>query len=394
MNTSRSQLRALLTACATTAVTSLSFAIDLHAQEPGCRADEAQVAPSEIVTVRAVGDIVLGSDWPVASYPPGFEQTVRTRLAQLLGSADVRFGNLEGVLSTHGVSNKKPRPGAVYAFRMPPRFAQLLRDAGFDTINVANNHSFDFGQQGYDDTLAHLSAAGMLTVGEKGKVAIQRVKDVTLAWIGFSYLDRQNDMHDLDALAGLVERARHAADLVIVSVHAGAEGSEALRVVEGEEIFLGERRGDVVAFARRAVDLGADLVLGHGPHVLRGMECYKGKLIAYSLGNFVGYNALSAKRAAAVSAILEVKLAKDRRTLAVDVVPLRFDDERLPGIDEREFARHLVQDLSTREPLSGGIGLAKDAVSDAYREWLDTADLAKIVNAAGAAKEMRSPPVR
>ncbi len=378
--------------CATALIASLSLAGELRAQQPGCETNEAPAAPSEVVTLRAVGDIVLGSDWPVASYPPEFEQSVLARLKPLLDGADIKFGNLEGVLSTYDVSKKKPRAGAVYAFRMPPRFARTLREAGFDLLNVANNHSFDFGQQGYDDTIAHLADAGILPIGEKDMVAIQQVKDVRLAWIGFSYLDRNNDMHDENALAELVERARRAADLVIVSVHAGAEGSEALRVGEGEEIFLGERRGDVVSFARHAVDLGADLVLAHGPHVLRGMECYRGKLIAYSLGNFVGYGALSAKRAAAVSAVLEVRLAKDRRTLGFDVLPLEFDDQHLPQVDKRGFARYLLHDLSARAPLDGSVGLlAGGAATDAYRAWLDRAELTAILNGSSAPRADRPP---
>jgi poly-gamma-glutamate capsule biosynthesis protein CapA/YwtB (metallophosphatase superfamily) len=391
MNPRRHPLRIAQLLAATAVMASLSFSGELGAQQAGCRADDAQAAPNETLTLRAVGDMVLGSDWPTPSYPPDFESKVLARLKQVLGEADVKFGNLEGVLSAHDVSKKKPRPGAVYAFRMPPRFARLLKDAGFDVINVANNHSFDFGQKGYDDTVENLADAGILPVGEKDMVSIQQVKDVRLAWIGFSYLDRNNDMHDGETLAALVDRARRAADLVIVSVHAGAEGSEALRVGEGEEIFLGEHRGDVVSFARRAVDLGADLVLAHGPHVLRGMECYRGRLIAYSLGNFVGYGALSAKRAAGVSAILEVRLAKDRRTLGFDVVPIRFDDEHLPNVDERGIARYLIEDLSARAPLNGSVSLVDGVASEAYRAWLDKAELTSSLDGPGAAAIDRAP---
>ncbi len=383
MNLCRRPSRIAQLLAAAAVMTSLAYAAELRAQQPDCRGDTTPGAPAETLTLRAVGDMVFGSDWPAPSYPPDFEQKVLARLRQVLGDADVKFGNLEGVLSTYDVSKKKPRPGAVYAFRMPPRFARLLRDAGFDVVNVANNHSYDFGEKGYDDTVAHLAEAGILPVGEKDMVAIQQVRDVRLAWIGFSYLERNNDMHDGDTLAALVDRARRAADLVIVSVHAGAEGSEALRVGEGEEIFLGERRGEVVSFARRAVDLGADLVLAHGPHVLRGMECYRGRLIAYSLGNFVGYGALSAKRAAGVSAILEVRLAKDRRTLGFDVVPVRFDDEHLPIVDERGIARYLLDDLSARAPLNGSVSLADGVASETYRTWLEKADLKTILKGGG-----------
>ncbi len=353
-----------------------------------CQNQDVLPTASDVVTLKAVGDIVLGSDWPETHYPSGFEEQTQAQLKRVLGSADVVFGNFEGTLTTHSVSTKIVQSGTVFAFRMPPRFARLLRGAGFDVLNIANNHTFDFGETGFSDTLAHLADAGVLTVGERSKITLHKVKGVTLAWVGFSYSQRRNDMRDTASLAELIQEARKQADLVIVSIQAGAEGNEALRVVDREELFLGERRGNVFAFARRAVDLGADLVLGHGPHVLRGMECYKEKLIAYSLGNFVGYGALSIKRAAAISAILEVTLAKDRRTVAFNVIPVKFNSDKLPELDENGLARYLINDLSHLSPLNGTVRLpvATDGYAR-YQVWLSSAALTDMLRE-------RDPPKR
>lgn len=345
-----------------------------------CRSDAAPPL-SETVTLKAVGDVVLGNDWPAGGWPAGFEREAPRRLKRVLGEADVVFGNFEGTLTTVAVSTKRPRPGAVFAFRMPPRFAPLLRNAGFNVLGIANNHTFDFGEQGLEDTTAHLARAGILVIGEPDRIALQTVGGVTLAWIGFSHLRQHNRVGDRERLAELVREARRLADLVIVSMQAGAEGSEALRVVDREEGYLGENRGNTFAFARQAVDLGADLVIGHGPHVLRGMECYRGKLIAYSLGNFAGYGAFSTKGAAAISAVLEVRLAKNRATLGFEVTPLRFDEQRLPEIDDARLAHYLINDLSRRPPLEGGVRLPATPDGEAtYRRWLSASGLARLLN--------------
>lgn len=345
-----------------------------------CVGAQALTTALDIVRIKAVGDIVLGSNWPTSYYPPGFDAQMQTRLKEMLGDADAMFGNFEGALTTYAESTKNTRSGSMYAFRMPPRFARLLSNAGFNVLHISNNHTFDFGETGFNDTIAHLADAGILTVGEKDKIALQHIEGVTLAWIGFSYSWRHNEMRDADKLAELIHGAHAQADLVIVSIQAGAEGSDALRVIDAEEIYLGENRGNVFAFARHAVDLGADLVLGHGPHVVRAMECYRGKLIAYSLGNFIGYGALSSKRAAAISVILDIKLAKNGQALAFDVLPVVFDNEKLPLIDPHHLARYLINDLSRLAPLTGSVRFSTIADGyQQYRDWLVAAELVDLL---------------
>lgn len=342
-----------------------------------CHREPDGLRDAEIVSIRATGDIVIGTDFPVSHYPPGFEARLENTLRATLGQADVIFGNFEGALTTH---NRSPKLGSgspyVFAFRMPPHFAPMLRRSGFHILNIANNHSYDFGEKGFNDTIAHLAQAGVETIGELDKIVVMRVKGVRIAWVGFNYSIRHNGMHDGSRLEKLMREAKGKADLVVVSIQAGAEGNEALRVVDREEIFLGERRGNTFAFAHRAVDLGADLVIGHGPHVLRGMECYKGKMIAYSLGNFVGYNALSIKKAAAISAVLEVRLGKNGQTLGYDVIPVRFNEERLPEVDAEQLARYLINDLSRLSPLNASVQLLVPEDGRArYRAWAQAAGI-------------------
>ena len=128
-----------------------------------CVGAQPLTTASETVSIKAVGDIVLGSNWPTSYYPPGFEAQVQTQLKEILGDADAMFGNFEGALTTHAVSTKNTRSGSMFAFRMPPHFARLLESAGFNVLHISNNHTFDFGETGFNDTITHLADAGILT---------------------------------------------------------------------------------------------------------------------------------------------------------------------------------------------------------------------------------------
>jgi len=326
----------------------------------------------ETVTIKAVGDMVLGTTWPELRIGPGVEKRFFEGVADDLAGSDIVFGNLEGALTESDDTHKDPSRGTQFAFRMPPHFAGVLRDAGFNVLNLANNHSADFGDSGLDDTQRNIRESGMLAIGLKDEIVYQQIRGIRIAWIGFSYLHRHNSIHDLDLVARLVRRASKSANLVIVTFHGGAEGSDALRVYDAEEMYLGENRGNVVKFARTAVESGADLVLGHGPHVLRGVECYWQKLIVYSLGNFVGYGAFSTKRAAAISTILDVTLDQDGWLRRVEFHPIQFNGEHLPEIDPLERSLYLLNDLSVLEPLEVE-GKVLDRPLDAdinYRSYL------------------------
>ncbi len=345
-----------------------------------CGASPSFSESRETFRIKAVGDIVLGTTWPEDNIPPDVENRFFAGVGDALSGGDIVFGNLEGALTDSDETTKDPSRGTQYAFRMPPRFAGILRDAGFSVLSLANNHSSDFGPGGLEDTVRAIRSQGMLAVGLKNDIVYQEIRGVRIAWIGFSYLGLHNSIHDLDELVRLVSEAQRSARLVIVTFHGGAEGSDALRVYDAQEKYLGENRGNLVRFARTAVEAGADLVLGHGPHVLRGVECYWQKLIVYSLGNFVGYQAFSTKRAAAVSVILDITLDEDGWLRRVEFHPVRFTGEHLPEIDPRRRALYLLNDLSQKPPLQieGKVlpgSLDSDSGYRAYRRWLRKADL-------------------
>jgi len=330
--------------------------------------------PLPAIRVAAVGDIMMGTTFPLPILPPEDGATLFRSVAPLLGGHDVVFGNLEGPLTDVERSPKcpKPRRGGrpCFAFRTPPRYAARLAEAGFTAVNVANNHSLDFGMEGLDNTLEHLDAAGIEAVGGE-RVAVFTVSGKTVAVAGFSYSLRTRYVHpllDVDAAREIVSELKEMYDLVVVSFHGGAEGARATRVADEEEEFLGENRGNVVRFARAAVDAGADLVLGHGPHVPRAVEVYRGKLIAYSLGNFAVYSMFNIKGPSGLGYVLQAELAPETG----DVLRFRTSSVALrhPGIphpDPAGKAEALLRALS--EEFLAGEPDAAERRDTLYRLW-------------------------
>ncbi|HJP05120.1 MAG: CapA family protein [Gammaproteobacteria bacterium] len=243
------------------------------------------------VSIAGTGDIMLGTDFPENHLPDDDGVSFLEAVSPLLKSADIAFGNLEGVLVDGGEPVKQCKdPQACYLFRSPERYAYLLRAAGFDVMSLANNHARDFGEAGRDASMAALTRVNILHSGREGDIASWRQDDLSFALIAFSPTVDSWPLLEIDvAVEAITElAARH--DIVIISFHGGAEGFDgAERIGFGMEYAYGEQRGNVVAFAHAVIDAGADLVLGHGPHVPRAMELYNDRLIAYSLGNFATY---------------------------------------------------------------------------------------------------------
>jgi hypothetical protein len=144
----------------------------------------------------------------------------------------------------------------------------------------------------------------------------------------------------------LVARAARRAPIVVVDMHAGAEGAGATHTPRGPETAFGENRGDPRRFAHAVVDAGADAVLGSGPHVLRGLECYRHAVIAYSLGNFAGYRTLGSSGVLGLSGILQVRLAPGRRFVGGRLWPVRLRPPGVPQRDRSGAAVALVRHLS------------------------------------------------
>ena len=248
-------------------------------------------ANKEPITIAAVGDIMLASTFPNETrMPPNDGADSLKEVAPILSAADNAFGNLEGPMLEGGVSEKcSANATKCFAFRVPTRYGKHLKAAGFDVLSLANNHAGDFDDYGRESTRKVLNELKIKQAGsDRNQFAstILEVKGKKVAFIGFAHNNISLNINDLETARRVVQEQARKADIVVVSFHGGAEGAGATRVPNRTELFFGEARGNLRQFARTVIDAGADLVLGHGPHVLRGMEIYKDRLVAYSLGNF------------------------------------------------------------------------------------------------------------
>ncbi|PSN15597.1 poly-gamma-glutamate biosynthesis protein [filamentous cyanobacterium CCP5] len=307
---------------------------------------EPTLAPEPAVVIKAVGDIIPGTDYPRYRMPQDPNYLFRSIEPFLQKEADILFGNFESTMTSHAYSAKDISRGSTFAFRTPPSYGDVIKSAGFDVMSVANNHSFDFGEQGFADTIANLESSGIQATGRKGQITYTEANEVRLAFIAFSYFNHHNNMNDLAAVEALIRQADEQADIIVVSVHAGAEGTGAVRTRNQTEYYLGENRGNLVQFSRAAIDYGADLVLGHGPHVVRAVDLYQDRLIAYSLGNFLGHKTLSNQSTLGVSMILKVGMDSDGTFVNGQIIPVALDPNGVPYLDNHFQGVVLVRQLT------------------------------------------------
>ncbi|NOT46919.1 MAG: CapA family protein [Acidobacteria bacterium] len=307
------------------------------------------------ITIAAVGDIMLGSPFPDDTrMPPSDGADLLKPVTQILSAADIAFGNMEGPIVDSGISEKcgTPKPGQpvrCFAFRMPTRYAAYLKAAGLDVMSLANNHAGDFGDIGRSSTRRTLESLGIKHAGSdraQFSTTYLDVKGKKIAFVGFAHNNIVPNVNDLAAARLLVAQAAKNADIVVVSFHGGGEGVDHQRVPQMTEMYAGERRGNLPLFARTVIDAGADLVLGHGPHVLRGMEIYKDRLIAYSLGNFATYGWFRLEAETALTVILEARLGPDGKFIGGTLNSAKQEGKGGPILDPSGAAVKKVKYLS------------------------------------------------
>jgi poly-gamma-glutamate capsule biosynthesis protein CapA/YwtB (metallophosphatase superfamily) len=321
-------------------------------KDDGSSANGGTSAAGAGISFAAVGDTMLGNTPELPSDPGSYLDQVKGQL-----TGDVVFGNLEGTLTDVSESPKcgGAPSGSCYAFRTPPSYARYLAAAGFTVMNNANNHSYDFGQAGLEQTIAALHKAGIAQDGLPGKVTVVKAGGERVAFVGFAPYAQTGSLLDLEAARKLIRYAAKRSPIVVVAIHAGAEGSDAQHVTGGEETYLGEDRGNPEAFAEMAIRAGADLVFGSGPHVLRGMEIYRDRLIAYSLGNFSGFHNFTIDGVLGASAVLHVTVGKDGAFRSGRIASVRMVEAGRPVLDPSGEGADLIGELSRED-------LGKDAV--------------------------------
>lgn len=295
------------------------------------------------ITLLAVGDIMLSrnveqkmiakNDW---KYP--FEKT-----SDITSSADLTFGNLETTI----LKGDAVKSGSFY-FRTDPKAVEGLQSAGFDVLSLANNHMMNFSREGIDSTIKNLDAAGISHAGAGlsedaiYQPVIREVKGIKFGFLAYSYsndevTDKKGGIYgvaemDVEKMKTQVASLRKIADVVVVSMHAGTE-------------YATEPSGAQVKFARAAVDAGADLVIGHHPHVVETFEKYKSGYIIYSLGNFVFDQMFSDETRLGTMA----KITFDGNKIAkVDFIPIKIFDYAQPAVADGSGAEKILGRLKMK----------------------------------------------
>jgi hypothetical protein len=342
------------------------------------------------VRLTFTGDINLGTRTLPEGIPPDSGRQTFAQVDSLL-KGDLVVGNFEGVLSDSGWSykcgpppdttasdstkapklakkpaaTKKPKPPSnCYAFATPTWLAPRLKDAGFTHLNLANNHANDYGLDARLNTESILRNLGLTPYGPLDEVAITPVfqdeRMTLVGLIGFSTYPNAYNLLNINQSAALVDSLRGLVDLLVVTFHGGTEGKTAVRTGNGPEFLAKEPRGDLRKWARAVIDAGADAVVGHGPHVLRGVEFYKGRPIFYSLGNFATYRGFNLAGPLGVTAVLQLNLSGEGKFEGARMVPLLQIPGTGPAPDSTSQATTLINQVTALDFPGTGARLKPD----------------------------------
>ena len=229
-------------------------------------------APSRSLTITAVGDCTLGTDisfnksTSLNAYADKYgTEYFLSKVKSIFAEDDLTIVNFEGTLSERGT-----RVDNLFAFRGDPSYVDVLTSASVEAANLANNHTLDYGIDALNDTRMYIENAGILTCRGKDNVTVTEINGIKVGLVGINYL---NDIMRTELEDAIAAAKSKGAELIILSIHWGEE-KRIEPTAEQKEV------------ARRAIDCGADVVLGAHPHVLEGIEKYKGRYILYSMGNF------------------------------------------------------------------------------------------------------------
>jgi poly-gamma-glutamate capsule biosynthesis protein CapA/YwtB (metallophosphatase superfamily) len=298
------------------------------------------VLADEIV-INAVGDVMLAGKWATTIRKNCYESSFSAVAAEFK-MGDITIANLESPIAHSGSEYTEKR----FRFRAEPGVAAALKRSGINLVTLANNHSMDFGGAALNETMAHLGSAGIAWIGagvnldEARKMALYTIKGKKIAFLGYSLTqpteffagrDRPGTTPGFEKIfVEDISRARQQADYVIVSFHWGTEGKSAVQPYQR-------------VAAHKAIDAGADVIIGHHPHVLRGIERYKTGIVFYSLGNFTF---ASKSGSADASVIVRLRMSDAKREaelLPLDILHHRvgFQPQRVSGKQAAQIIERL-----------------------------------------------------
>lgn len=300
----------------------------------------------DTISIIGVGDMMLGTNYPSDTYlPPNDGKDLLTPVKEILLDADLTFGNMEGtILSDSGDVKKCSNPAVCYAFKSPDHYITYFKDAGFDVLSLANNHSGDFGTPGKTNAVRLLKEQAIEFAGLLEYPFTIFVKDsITYGFCAFAPNNGTVSINDKENAVSIVKHLDSLCDVVIVSFHGGAEGSSRTHITKANEIFLGENRGNPYRFSRVVIDAGADIVFGHGPHVTRAIDIYKGRFIAYSLGNFATYGRFNLKGVSGIAPIVKVYVNEKGEFISGQIFSTKQIGEGGPVMDpEQKVLKEII----------------------------------------------------
>lgn len=332
---------------------------DLSIKESAKSTEQQSAAPIIATITKDTSSISIGWVGDIAPARIENEYAVSElfdNVREYLSSPDIMLGNLEGTLSTNGTSKCDITLITCYSFSGSTALLETINRAGFDGLNIANNHAYDYGRNAYLETKDAITVTGIMPIGQKNDIQYSTVHNKKIAFVGASSYYWSPSLINVSELLGLIREADKNADIIIVLFHGGGEGREYAHTTNETEWYMEENRGDLRMVARRTIDEGADAVLGSGPHVLRGIEFYKERIIAYSLGNFAfsGGRTISQRDILGTSAILNFSVDEEGSFKEGSLVPIQITVDGVPMYDESQSAITFMGDLSQQDfPMSG-----------------------------------------
>ncbi len=303
------------------------------------------------ISIVAVGDMMLGTSFPDSSNLSPKPEKLLSRVDHIISSADAAFANLEGCLMDSGGTPKDcwGKTDRCFIFRMPEHYVNYILDAGFDGISLANNHARDMGYEAYRRSQFVCDSVGLAHAGifDAPSTIIER-NGWLIGFAAFSPHWATARMYEYDKVTKIISDLKDSCDIVVAMFHAGGEGEDYAHTPRENEIYKGTNRGNVYKFSHTAIDAGADLVVGSGPHVTRAVELYKNRLIAYSLGNFCTYKRFNLSGPRGYAPILKVFMHPDGKFKYARVHSIEQRWPGVPFLDEENKALKDIQQL-TRE---------------------------------------------
>lgn len=245
---------------------------------------------NSFLTISLVGDVMIGTD--------NNQETIShlkndpfKKISHLF-NADLKFANLEGMFCDLEKKKSKCKKGSknCFSFRTPKKYFKYIKKH-FNMISLANNHALDFGKSCQEETEVLAEKSSIMHSNGDGNHTTKIIKGKKVSFIAFhTNSSLKYNVTDIKEAKKTIKKLKKESDIVILSFHGGSEGHTAVRIPFTKEFSFGTNRGDLRKFSHAVIDSGADLVIGHGPHIIRGVENYKNKLIVYSLGNFLTYD--------------------------------------------------------------------------------------------------------